>query len=173
MGFSATISAGSIALILGLGHADAKLQSLTNALRTCAHLPDPAARLTCFEDLAKSTASGESGLTAKTAEPAADKAPATASEQRAAVKARRHKAEEQGDQSRQGYGAVVLRAWQSGTGDYYIALKNGEIWKSDSRDKPRPVKDGEAVELRPGAVGSWFMEFKTLQRPAIRVSLLE
>ena len=173
MGLSATISIASVALILGIGHADTKLQSLKNALQVCAHLPDPAARLTCFEDLAKSSASGENGPAAKAGEPAADKTPATASEQRAAVKARRHKSEEQGDQARQGYDAVVLRAWQSGSGDYYSALTNGEIWKSDSRDKPRPVKDGEAVELRPGAVGSWFMEFKTLQRPAIRVSLLE
>ena len=97
----------------------------------------------------------------------------TASEQRAAVKAKRHKTEEQGGQARQGYDAVVLRAWQSGNGDYYIALTNGEIWKSDTRDKPRPVKDGEAVVLRPGAIGSWFMEFKTLKRPTVRVSLLE
>ncbi|MBS0331991.1 MAG: hypothetical protein JSS35_04435, partial [Proteobacteria bacterium] len=88
-------------------------------------------------------------------------------------KAKRRKAEEGGDQAREGYEAVVLRAWQSGNGDYFIALTNGEIWKSDARDKPRPLKDGEKVELRPGAIGSWFMEFKTIQRPAIRVSLLD
>ncbi len=173
MGFSTTISAASVALILGIGHTDTKLQSLKDALQVCARLPDPAARLTCFEDLAKSSASGESGPAPKAAAPAADKTPVTASEQRAVVKARRRKGDEQGDQARQGYGAIVLRAWQSGNGDYFIALTNGEIWKSETRDKPRPVKDGEAVQLRPGAIGSWFMEFKTVQRPPIRVTLLE
>ena len=66
-----------------------------------------------------------------------------------------------------------MREWKYGLGDYYIALTNGEIWKNEAHDKGRPIKDGEKVELRPGAVGSWFMEFKTLKRPAIRVSLVK
>ncbi|MBS0363540.1 MAG: hypothetical protein JSR98_19365 [Proteobacteria bacterium] len=173
MGFSTTISAASVTLILGIGHADAKLQSLKDALQACARVPDSSARLTCFEDLAKSSSSGHAPSVASAPGPAAERTPVTASEQRAAVTAKRRKADDSGDPARQGYEAVVLRAWQSGSGDYYIALTNGEIWKSETRDKPRPVKEGESVQLRPGAIGSWFMEFKTLQRPAIRVNLLE
>ena len=57
--------------------------------------------------------------------------------------------------------------------NHFIALTNGEIWKSEAHEKPRPVKDSEEVHLSPGAVGGWFMEFKTLKRPALKVSRVQ
>jgi hypothetical protein len=173
MGVSATISVVSAALILGIGHADAKLQSLKDALQVCARVSDRAARLTCFEDLAKSSASGNGEAPKGADQTTSQPPPITATEQSAATKVKRRQAEEQGDQTRHAYNAVVLRAWRSGIGDYYIALTNGEVWKNEGRGELRPVKDGEAVELKPGSIGSWFMEFKTLKRPAIRVGLVQ
>lgn len=82
-------------------------------------------------------------------------------------------AEKRSKPKRAPYDAVVLRAWEYANGEYYIALTNGQIWKSQARDKPRRVEDGEEVRLRPGMVGGWFMQFKTLKRPTTKVKLVE
>lgn len=172
MGFSGTISAAAAILLFGGAHAD-KAGALQDALQVCLRVPEPADRLACFEGVARSSAPAANGQAAKGPDQTFAKPPTTASEQRAATKEKRRRAESRGDEAREAYDAVVLRAWEYGNGEYYIALTNGEIWKCEARDKGRPVKDREQVELRPGAMGAWFMSFKTLKRPTIRVSLVE
>lgn len=187
MGQTGTIAIASAVLLLaGAQQAEAKTPTLREALQICAPGQDPSERLACLEGLAKSSAAdAPSQTTASTDETpskapvaapeprAVPKAPVTASEQQAARKEARRRVEEGSDRTRGTYDAVVLRAWEYATGDYYIALTNGEVWKSQAPDKVRPVKDHEEVELRPGAVGGWFMAFKTLKRPTIRVSLVQ
>lgn len=202
MGISGTISVAAAVLLFAGAQADTKTHTLQDALQICARIQNPSDRLACFEGLAKSADPAAGGDVARGGEQTVSKTPnaahapeapksaseqraakaqtaseqraakaQTASEQRAAVKEQRRKAAE--DNKPTTYDAVVMRAWQSANGAYYIALTNGEIWKSQARDTGRPVKDQEAVALSPGAVGSWFMQFKTQKRPAIRVSLVE
>jgi hypothetical protein len=200
MGLPGTISAASALwlLLAGAPGASKEAHTLQDALQICARIQDPTDRLACFEGLARSTAPDAAGAGAS-AEQARSMGPATATEQRAAKKARAANASEQRaarqaaqktasqqraaakerrrqaetDSQRRPYDAVVMRAWQYVSGDYYIALTNGEIWKSQGQDGGRPVKDGEAVELHPGFAGSWFIEFRTVKRPALRVQLVE
>jgi hypothetical protein len=192
------ISVASAFLLLAAPPPATKLE---DALQICARIQNPTDRLACFEGLAKSSAPDASGTGSTSAGQTAPNPPVTASEQRAARKAkagtaseqraakkakaqtaseqraasrerqRQAKAEDLGE--RQAYDAVVRHAWEYSTGDYYVALTNGEIWKSEAQDKGRPVNDGETVELRPGFAGSWFMNFKTITRPALRVRLVE
>jgi hypothetical protein len=189
MGFSGTFSAASALLLLAGPQAEPRTYSLKDALQICSHVQNPVDRLACLEGLARSSppearedaASGKGESPPRAPATASEQrvaptatAPATASAQRAAEKEERRRLEaERHDQARKPYDAVVMRAWGYSTGAYYIALTNGEIWKVDAGDKVRPVKDSEVVELRPGLVGSWFMQFKSLKRPMIRVNLVE
>ena len=179
MGFARTVWLAFAILLLAGAQAKANTSRLQDALQACALVPNPTDRLTCFDGLAKSTASdtAQNGLTTGAIEPTT-KVPVTASEQRAARHEKRQVAEQRrakdpNDRARSTYNGVVLRAWANGAGNYYVALTNGEIWKSDDHEQVRPVKDGEAVALSPGAVGGWFMQFKTIRRPTIRVLLVD
>jgi hypothetical protein len=179
MGFPRTVLLAFATLLLAGTQAKANTSRLKDALQTCALILNSTDRLTCFDGLAKSTASdtAQSGPAAGVIEPAT-KEPVTASEQRAARKEKRRAAEQRrirdpNERVRSTYNGVVLRAWANGSSNYYVALTNGEVWKSDDHEQVRPVKDGEAVTLSPGAVGSWFMQFKTIKRPTIRVLLVD
>lgn len=199
MGFTRTIWAASAVLALSATHAEAK--SLKQELAICSRIQSPTDRLACFDRLAKTPTSDADAPQAQAGDGTASRAPKTATEQRAAkrearvapppptaaaapstqVAARPPTASEQRSERRrraeqakpEAYDAVVLHAWENAAGDYFIALTNGEVWKSGAHDRGRPVKDREAVALDPGAVGSWFMQFKTTKRPAIRVTLVE
>ncbi|MFT3723321.1 MAG: hypothetical protein QM773_07005 [Hyphomonadaceae bacterium] len=166
---------------------ETKTYALEEALQVCARVSDATARLSCFEELARNVApkpaiepSASSRASADTPTGKAETlAPDKESKSRFVVmradefEKEKSRNDRPADKPRTTYEATVLRAWQYGNGEYHIALANGEIWKSQARDSPRPVKEGEKVELQPGAVGSWFMHFKTLKRPAIRVTRLE
>ena len=179
MGFPRSVLLALAILLLAGTQARANTSRLQDALQTCALVPNPTDRLTCVDGLAKSTASdtADNGPTTGAIEPAT-KEPVTASEQRAARKEKRRAAEQRrvrdpNERVRSTYNGVVLRAWANSAGDYYVALTNGEIWKINDHEQVRPVKDGEAVALSPGAVGGWFMQFKTIKRPTIRVLLVD
>jgi len=187
MGFSLVISASSVALLLASAQEKPKTYTLEDALQICARVQNSTDRLACFEGLAKSSApDAKKGSEATTG--GASDAPAVASTAQSSDEQRRprfvimraedyknekHKGAVESNPTRKVYEATVLHAWKYGISDYYIVLTNGEIWKNEAHDKGRPVKDGEKVELNPGAVGSWFMQFKTLKRPTIRVSLVK
>lgn len=165
-----------VLLLVGAQPAHAQSQTETytveEALRICARVKDPADRLACFEELARSAAPD-----ARSDKPAQGAEAAAAGKSRYVVfRAEEHAKEgrtagEPEKRRREPYGAVVLRGWARGDGEYFIALANGEVWKSQAQDRPRPVRDGEEVTLKPGGMGGWFMEFKTLRRPTIKVTL--
>jgi len=193
------IAAASALFLLAGAPGDSKeTHTIQDALQICARIQTPADRLACFEGLAKANppeaATGGADQTAQKApqtaselktakkaeartaseQKAARKAAAkTASEQRATARERQRLAKAETDSNRDGYDAVVMRAWQQVSGNYYVALTNGEVWKGDGVEGGRPVKDGEAVLMHPGFAGSWFMQFKTVKRPAVRVQLVE
>lgn len=199
MGIPGMMAAATVVLLAGAPGDSKETHTLQDALQICARIQNPTDRLACFEGLAKSTgpeatangspgtdqaaaprtpssATGQGAAGARTASErrVANKAAArTASEQRRAVKARQRQAKAEGDGDREGYDAVVMRAWAYQGGEQYVALTNGEIWKSEGQDFGRPIRDGEAVELHPGFAGSWFLQFKSVKRPGIRVKLVE
>lgn len=158
----------ALILLLARPQAEAKTPPLEDTLRICARIRNPTERLACFDELARASASDAGGQAATKAAPVA---PATTAAPRTATENWR-KHEKGSGQTREPYAAVVTRAWESSAGDYYIALANGETWKSAAYAKVRPVKAQEEVELTPGAIGGWFMQFKTLKRPTIKVELV-
>jgi hypothetical protein len=188
----AVLPSCAVLLLAGLQVASAQTQTKTyaleDALQICARVQDATDRLACFEGLARRAAPDASDKVAERADERAPVVPVIApapqgagedSKSRYVVmraddyEKEKSTAGEPVTRTREMYDAVVLRAWRYGNGEYHIALTNGEIWKSQASDNPRPVKDGEEVELHPGAVGSWFMQFKTIKRPTIRVKLVE
>lgn len=173
------ISAAAL-LLLGLQPAQAQPNGETltveEALHICAEISDPTDRLACFEKLARSVATDARKFGPRQA---AEGAEGKAGEQPRHVLAgadghakQARPAANSEKRRRAAYDAIVLRAWSRSDGDYFVALVNGEIWKTQAQDVPRPIKDGEDVVLRPGGFGGWFMEFKTLSRPAIKVTIV-
>lgn len=194
MKYRRAISTASAALVLVTAQlveaqSDEKTYTLEDALQICARIQNVNDRLACFEGLAKSAAKDSSVVTSAPttdvptgAAPEIAPAPSEATEESKSryvimradeFEAEKRKAEKPASQPREAYAGTVLRAWEYGNGEYYIALTNGQIWKSEATDKPRPVKDREAVELRPGNFGGWFMYFNTIKRPAVKVRLVE
>lgn len=185
--------AGVVCVLAGAPAAAAQDETRTyalgEALQVCARVSEPAARLSCFEELARNAApataasplspTGSQALTGASINPPADRATEEENTSRFIVmradefEKEKNKVNGPAERPREPYEATVLRAWRHGNGEYQIALGNGEIWKNQATDVPRPIKDGETVELQPGALGGWFMHFKTLKRPAIRVTRVE
>jgi len=47
-----------------------------------------------------------------------------------------------------------------GKGDYRIQLDNGQLWMESQRTGGEPPEPGETITIRPGLLGSYFMERK-------------
>jgi hypothetical protein len=190
------LPASGVLLLTCLSTAGAQTETRTyalkDALQVCARVQDASDRLACFEQLAQTAASDANDHKPNGIDGAPAPEPVTATGSKRAPKHSDDKsssryvvmrAEDYEEKTREAappdkatrtaYEATVLRAREYGNGEYQVALTNGEIWKSQARAIPRPVKDGEKVELQPGAIGSWFMRFKTLKRPAIQVTRIE
>jgi hypothetical protein len=54
--------------------------------------------------------------------------------------------------------AKVTSVTGRGKGDYRIQLDNGQLWMESQRTGGEPPEPGETVTIRPGLLGSYFME---------------
>ncbi|MEL7488756.1 MAG: hypothetical protein AAGJ87_16260, partial [Pseudomonadota bacterium] len=74
-------------------------------------------------------------------------------------------------EKRKKYSSVVRQAWFNAENRLFMLLSTGEVYKQIGSKQPTLPKPGDEVELRPGAIGGWFVETKK-GYPSVKMSLI-
>lgn len=146
-----------IPFVLAAAAAGASAQGLPAELRRCMAETDDGRRLACFDREAASLA----GAAAPAATGIAGAAPALTPEQRFGLRGevaretleREKAATPVADRLQAKVVAVAVGA----TGDWVVTLDNGQVWAQVPTGTRYRIRVGDAVEITPGALGSYML----------------
>jgi hypothetical protein len=132
------IALAPVWLALTLAWSDAQADTVRERIEACAANRDDAARLRCFDELAKTMRTETPDE--KTSEPAADtrgvhRAPAPRVTQT----------------------ARIVSVSQPDGRKYRIVLDNDQVWQESEHTRDLDLAAGQTVRIKPGVLGSFFL----------------
>jgi hypothetical protein len=133
-----TLSIGLVTFVLSLSWTDVQADTLRESIAACAANRDDAARLHCFDELAKAMP--------------AEKPAAKPAESPAETQGLRRAAPPRVTQT-----ARIASVSQPDGRKYRIVLDNDQVWLESEHTRDLDLAAGQTVRIKPGVLGSYFL----------------